>query len=373
MSQELIEALYPNWDRNILQSAKTSLIEKYSHLFDNIKDPKAQLVVAQLCENQDRKSKGRMALQEAGDETTGNLPTSVFPNRFAFPTIAQVFPKLVAMQLADVQPMTLPVGRVYYKNYVYSSTSQGATSGSLFTHANSYAQTAEGAVVPRGRIQMTSKDISVTAYKLNAQWTTELAEDAMALGKLNVESDLMGALAEEIAGELDWIVLSDMLANAGAGNVNYVSANQSAAGYIETNTEAKHRIYEAIIAADILVQDKRFHHTNYIIGHPSVTQKLRILDNFAIDTNAQDVSSAGVRYFGNYARQWDVYEAPQFPNTTQLLLGTKGLGYIYSPYIPLELMAPWYDPNTDQFTRTMRTRCAFTNTIPNEFSTVTLS
>jgi hypothetical protein len=370
MSQELIEALYPSWDRATLTGAKAALIEKYSHLFDNISDDKAKLVVAQLCENQDRRAKGRLA---EADGTTGDLPTSVFPNRFAFPVITQVFPKLVAMQLADVQPMNLPVGRIYYKNYIYSQTQQGATSGSLITHTGSYAQTAEGAAVPRARIQLTSKDVSVNSYKLNAQWSTEVAEDAMALGKINVESDLMGALAEEIAGELDYLVLSDMLANAGAGNVNYVSANQSANGYVETNTEAKHRLYESIVAADILVQLKRFHHTNYIIGHPSATQKIRNLDNFAIASGADQQISTGVRYFGNYARQWEVWEAPQFPNTNQLLLGTKGLGYVFSPYIPLELMNPWYDPSTDSYTRTMRTRCAFTNTIPNEFSTITLS
>jgi len=67
--------------------------------------------------------------------------------------------------------------------------------------------------------------MTVTAekYMLQARWTSEVQEDAMALGQLNVESDLLAAVSAEVQGELDYVVLKEMADNA-ANSVTYSAA-----------------------------------------------------------------------------------------------------------------------------------------------------
>lgn len=354
-----MEDSYESYEGNDALRGKyiNRLVEKYDYMFKDSGMPRrSQELVAVLCENQRR----REAVHE--DSSTANLPLSVFPTKFAFPLINQVFPELLATKLAQVYPMTGPIGRVYYKHY----TDNAANS---LTHSGSYASNVELGTVKTGRMVLASTDITAQKWILQAAYSTELAEDAQAMGNINVEQDLLAALAQEILGEIDWVVLSDMLANA-SQNVTYSSAISSG----ETNLDARNRLYQSIVDADVLVQLRRFHQTNYIVGHPSAVAKLRKLDSFALTNGAAATDFAmGVRHFGDFAGQWEVYAAPQFPNTTQLLLGTKGVGYIYAPYVPLELMPQYYDPTVDQWLRNIRTRAARKCTIPDEFVTVTLS
>jgi hypothetical protein len=330
-----------------------SVTKKYAHLMDGLTKPRDKQLIAALCENQ----------KVYEDSTTGNLPISVFPTKFAFPIITQVFPDLVANKLARVYPMTAPIGRVYYKHYTDASANS-------LTHSGSYAQNTEAGTVKTGRMALTSLDISAQKFILQALYSTELAEDAAAMGNINVEQDLLAALAEEILGEIDSLVLADMVAGATAGTVVYSSAQLSG----ESPKDAAARLYQSIVQADVDVQLKRFHPTNYIIGHPNAVAKLRNLDTFAISNGAMQSNFAlGVRHFGDFAGQWEVYSAPLFPNTTQLMVGTRGLGYIFAPYVALELMPTFYDNTTDQWLRNIRMRAAKKVTIGDEFALVTLT
>jgi len=111
--QTILEALYHNPAK--VAAAHAHLLKKYDFLFKGNKrlenDKKMQLAVALQCENyrQDWGAKAGRMLTE--DQTDTNLPTSVFPVRFMFPMIAQVFPELVASKLASVQPINAPVAQ----------------------------------------------------------------------------------------------------------------------------------------------------------------------------------------------------------------------------------------------------------------------
>lgn len=371
--EQYMAALYP--DRGRKAAALEHLVNKYAFLMKEGWSRDVKQGIALLCENYAQAHGGRLT----EDQSTANLPLNVFPTKFAFPLVSQVFPDLVASKLASVQPMNAPIGKVFYKSYL---TDTGTTSADTsLTHTGSGAITGElpaPGTVKRARIQFSGLTVTAQKWLMQARWSTEVQEDAQAMAGIDVESDLLKAVAAEILGEIDYTVLSDMVANA-AWNVNYVSApnfttaQDGTTKVFETQTEAANRLYTAILQASDKVYSSRYVQPNYIIGSPTATESLRKLDSFAIDNGFATNLTAGVRHFGVYAGQYDVYTAPQFPNTNQLLLGVRGEGYIYAPYIAMEVMPGWYDNDSDEWVRNIRTRAARVMTLPQLFSTITIS
>lgn len=51
--------------------------------------------------------------------------------KFTLPIVRSVFPNLVAMNLVSVQPMTAPVGLVFYLDYIYGKTKGKITAGEI--------------------------------------------------------------------------------------------------------------------------------------------------------------------------------------------------------------------------------------------------
>lgn len=81
-------------------------------------------VTAMLMENQ--------ALHLRGlSEETRSINVGSF-TKFIFPILRRVFPNLIANEIVSVQPMTGPVGAVFYMDYVYSTTKGQTTAGNVF-------------------------------------------------------------------------------------------------------------------------------------------------------------------------------------------------------------------------------------------------
>ena len=63
-------------------------------------------------------------------------PQSGF-DKFAFPIIRQVSPRLTANSIGSIQPMTAPTGGIFYMDYTYGSGSQVAEPPPQPTHDRS--------------------------------------------------------------------------------------------------------------------------------------------------------------------------------------------------------------------------------------------
>lgn len=374
---QYIESMYPQRGAN--GKAMAALLNKYSHLMKEGWSYDQKRAVAVLAENYKRLYPRELT----EEENTTNLPLSIFPVKFAFPLISQVFPELVALKLASVQPMNAPIGKVFYKSWMTDNNTANQTSGQAdasLTHTGSGTIIGElpaPNTIKRGRVQFSSATVTAQKWMMQARWSTEVQEDAQAMIGLDIESDLLKALAEEIQGEIDYTVLNDMVANA-AFNTVYdgtplvVTGSDSTTKVSETLGDARKRLYKSVLQAADKVYKSRFVQPNYIVGSPTGTEYLRQLDDFAIDANYDTSFNVGVRYFGTFAGKYKVYTAPQFPNDTQLLLGVQGQGYIYAPYIAMEVMPGWYNNDEDEWVRNLRTRAARFMALPQLFSTVTI-
>ena len=137
--------------------------------------------------------------------------------------------------------MTGPVGQIHTLRvrYADANSTAGIVAGdealSPFTIANAYsgnelananakaAATAslEGAPGNRLNIQVLKQTVEAKSRKLSARWTFEAAQDAQAQQGLDVEAEIMAALAQEITVEIDQEILTSLRALPGSAAVSY--------------------------------------------------------------------------------------------------------------------------------------------------------
>jgi len=148
------------------------------------------------------------------------------------PVIRRVMPTVIANEIIGVQPMTGPVGQIHTLRVRYSDTAAGVTAGaealSPFEIAKNYSGDAAGAPAAtasmegtagnRMSIQVLKQTVEAKTRKLSARWTFEAAQDANAMHGLDIEAEIMAALAMEITAEIDQEVLGSLenLATQGA-------------------------------------------------------------------------------------------------------------------------------------------------------------
>lgn len=370
-----MQALEANKQTTAAQVAALTLREqvaresRWGYLLEGIRPGRTRSLVTQLLENQ-----VRVGIYE--DDTTGDIP--------AFTTIAlafipKVYPALLINQIASVQPMNGPTARVFYEDFVKDS--DGTTS---FTHDEaSGIITAEGAAVQKARYKLTAQTITAQKWALQVQWTTELQEDLKTQYNQDLQSRVFDYVARELVGNIDSTALGAILSGATGGNINW--SVTPASGY--TAADWNRTLYGAIVDASLAVEKNRFRHPDYIVCSPAFAAALEKLESFKSvgwtvgrDDEIADQSMRsyiGVNVFGTVAGRWTVYRSPWVPDGAsghgQAFVGIGGEGFIYAPYVPVQLGPVLPIPNTDELARTMRTRAGMILTLPNAFSTVTIT
>ena len=90
-----------------------TLVNKWEPVLEGVTDDYTKRVTAQLLENQAKSivSERMDEAISAGATTTGKLGTF---QKFAFPLVRRVYPKLIANMICGVQPMQGPVSQVFY-------------------------------------------------------------------------------------------------------------------------------------------------------------------------------------------------------------------------------------------------------------------
>lgn len=114
--------LAENGNRSVAdRSYVAGLRQKWSRLVGDIKHPGKQAVAAVLMENQ-------MGHLKSLNEETLSTGVGSF-TKYIFPILRRVFPNLIANEIMSVQPMSAPIGAVFYYEYKHASTKGGITAG----------------------------------------------------------------------------------------------------------------------------------------------------------------------------------------------------------------------------------------------------
>jgi hypothetical protein len=195
--------------------------------------------------------------------------------------------------------------------------------------------------------------VSVTERKLRAQWSPELAQDVAAFHNIDAEAELTALLSEQVAAEIDREILRDLRKGA-AWNLrwNYNGWKQLGNNAVPyTQKDWNQTLITAInqISAQIHKSTLRGG-ANWIVVSSEISAIFDDLEYFHVSNAApeQDQYNMGIERVGTLAGRYQVYRDPYFP-PNQVLLGHKGTslldtGYIYAPYVPLQLTPTMYNP-----------------------------
>tara|TARA_B100000676_G_C18086339_1_gene855330 strand:+ start:3827 stop:4996 length:1170 start_codon:yes stop_codon:yes gene_type:complete len=304
----------------------------------------------------------------AGATSAGNVATL---NRVILPVIRRVMPTVIANELVGVQPMTGPVGQIHTLRVRYADTTSGGatntTAGeealSPFKIAEAYsgndgnpakgASTAslEGTAGNRLSIQILKQTVEAKTRKLSARWTFESAQDAQAQQGIDIEAEVMAALAQEITAEIDQEILASLRALAATEE----TFDQSAVSGTATFVGDEHAALAVLInrVANKIAQRTRRGAGNYAVVSP---HSLTILQSattsaFARTTEGAFAAPTNNKLVGTLNGAMKVYVDTYASDATPVLVGYKGASEsdaaaFYCPYIPLMSSGVVLDPST---------------------------
>ena len=303
----------------------------------------------------------------AGATSAGNVATL---NRVILPVIRRVMPTVIANELVGVQPMTGPVGQIHTLRVRYSDTfnagASGATAGeealSPFKIAESYsgattgkaANTAalEGESGNRLSIQILKQTVEAKSRKLSARWTFESAQDAQSMHGIDVEAEIMAALAQEITAEIDQEVLASLGSLAGTAGSVY---NQAAVSGTATFVGDEHAALAVLInrEANKIAQRTRRGAGNWAVVSPFALTILQSATTsaFARTTEGTFEAPTNTKMVGTLNNAMKVYVNTYAADSSDIIIGYKGssesdAAAFYCPYIPLMSSGVVLDPTS---------------------------
>jgi hypothetical protein len=200
-----------------------------------------------------------------------------------------------------------------------------------------------------------SVTVSVTERKLRASWSPELAQDVSAFQNIDAEAELTALLSEQIAAEVDREILRDLRKGAAWttkwdwNEWRYGNNGSAFAGYTQKD-------WNQTLITKINQLSAQIHKStlrggaNWIVVSSEVSAVFDDLEYFHV-SNAdpeQDQYNMGIERIGSLQGRYQVYRDPYFP-ANKILIGHKGKslldsGYIYAPYVPLQLTPTMYNP-----------------------------
>jgi hypothetical protein len=308
----------------------------------------------------------------SGSTAAGNVATL---NRVILPVIRRVMPTVIANEIVGVQPMTGPVGQIHTLRVRYAETVTSTATGDLgtdtvagdealspFKIATAYSGSTstgradvtaakEGVGGSKISIQILKQPVEAKTRKLQARWTFEAAQDAQSMHGIDVEAEIMAALAQEITSEIDQEVLASLRSLAATEE----TFDQSAVSGTATFVGDEHAALAILInrVANKIAQRTRRGAGNWAVVSP---QALTILQSastsaFARTTEGTFEAPTNTKFVGTLNSAMKIYVDSYAADNKAVLVGYKGssetdAAAFYCPYIPLMSSGTVLDPST---------------------------
>ena len=306
----------------------------------------------------------------AGATSSGNIATL---NRVILPVIRRVMPTVIANEIIGVQPMTGPVAQIHTLRVRYADDANNVVAGeealSPFKIAAAYSgnnvdatpkadstASLEGRPGKRMSIQILKAPVEAKSRKLSARWTFEAAQDAQAQQGIDIEAEIMAALAQEITAEIDQEILASLRALATVEE----TYDQSLVSGTATFVGDEHAALAIQInrVSNLIAQRTRRGAGNWAVVS---NQALTILQSattsaFARTTEGTFEAPTNTKFVGTLNGAMRVYVDAYLSDgsaqdNNQVLIGYKGASEadapaFYCPYIPLMSSGVVLDPAT---------------------------
>jgi len=370
MSQELLEGRWDETKDALLEGLSGSKRSSMSVILENTKK--------YLREN-----------ASSGSTVSGNIATL---NRVILPVIRRVMPTVIANELVGVQPMTGPVGQIHTLRVRYAqsltdnsaaatSVAAGSEALSPFTIATAYSTVPQATTTATGytgnntatmegtggkqiSVQILKQAVEAKTRKLQARWTFESAQDAQAMHGIDVEAEIMAALAQEITAEIDQEILLS-LSTLAATEYTY---NQATVSGTATFVGDEHAALAVLInrVANLIAQRTRRGAGNWAVVSPASLTVLQSATTsaFARTTEGTFEAPTNTKFVGTLNGAMRVFVNSYASDTASVLVGYKGTSEadaaaFYCPYIPLMSSGVVLDPSTFEPVVSFMTRYGF--------------
>ena len=215
--------------------------------------------------------------------------------------------------------------------------------------------------------KLDSVTVSVEERKLRATWSPELAQDVSAFHNIDAEAELTALLSEQIAAEIDREILRDLRKFAPWQARWDVNGWRRQAGFSTNYTQ---KDWNQELMTKINQVSAQIHKTtlrggaNFIVVSSEISAVFDNLEYFHVsDANAEsDQYNMGIERIGALQNRYQVYRDPYSP-AWSIIIGHKGkslldTGYIYAPYIPMQLTPTIYNPENFAPVKGIMTRYA---------------
>ncbi len=215
--------------------------------------------------------------------------------------------------------------------------------------------------------ELSDVTVSVEERKLRATWSPELAQDVAAFHNIDAEAELTAILSEQIAAEIDREILRDLRKAApwqlrwdynGWRRQAGFSTNYTQKDWNQTFVTKLNQISAQIHKATLRGG------ANFVVVSTEISAVLNDLEYFHVtDASAEQTSySMGIEKIGSLQGRYQVYVDPYAP-ANSCIIGHKGdslldTGYIYAPYVPMQLTPVIYNYNNMAPVRGIMTRYA---------------
>jgi hypothetical protein len=317
----------------------------------------------------------------AGAVSAGNI---AMLNKVILPVLRRVMPGVIANDLVGVQAIDGPVAQINTLRVNYAQTVGGATAGdeafaprhvrdvavAYSGNENSSNPAAGDTIAMEGvpgnavTIELVKEIVKAGTRRLSARWTIESQQDAQATAGIDVEAELMAAIAQAITLDIDQEILRRLRAlpptptaantfdqSAVSGQATFVG-DEFAALAILINKEAN----------DIATRTRRAP-GNWIVVSPTALTVLQSARSsaFARTTEGDLEGPTNTKLVGTLNSSLKVYCDTYATAATSILVGWKGgteldAGCFYCPYVPLTSTPVMWDPTTFEPTVGFMTR-----------------
>ena len=350
MTQELLESRWGETREALLEGLQGSRRTTMSMILENTR-------------------KNLVETASAGTTNAGQIATL---NRVILPVIRRVMPTVIANEIVGVQPMTGPVAQIHTLRVRYADTASATTSadgasagdealspfriataysGNLSTSRADATAAFEGVVGRKINVQILKQTVEAKTRKLSARWTFEAAQDAQAMHGIDVEAEIMAALAQEITVEIDQEILASLRSLAAAEFIY----NQAGVSGTATFVGDEHAALAVMInrAANLIAQRTRRGAANWAVVSPAALTVLQSATTsaFARTTEGTFEAPTNTKFVGTLNGAMKVYVDSYAADSTPVLVGYKGTSEadaaaFYCPYVPLMSSGVVLDPAT---------------------------
>ena len=319
--------------KNILQKIKSWFVkeptveDKINELITHVENPAHRVIYTAVLKNQIAYLEvANNMMREKCPNCGEHLPNTISSSRLLKLTVKTLDKLIILDDLIGIQPLAGPVGLIYKLRYKDHEEDDNITRMSL---------------------EVLSKAVEANSRKLHATWTIEAERDIKTQREVNIEDEIIDAVADGIAFEIISEVLDRIEGKSTKVKVRYPEPTASISVAINK-------------AANDIAKSTRRGAGNFAIVSPMILAYLQTNNSHFVGTTDKPKkdSLSRLRYAGTLNGTTKIYCDVL---SDKVIVGYKGstgtdAGMVYSPYTLLMTSGPTIDPQNFTPRMTLMTR-----------------